>query len=175
MKSGAKFTIDGLAELDAALADMSKATARNTLRRAGKVALDPVAQAATAMAPRRSGGLAESIVVSEKLSKSQAKKARKVAKKSGAHFAEVHIGPKWPEGAHAHLVEFGTKERSYVTRSGVEVNTGSTAPHPFMRSAWDMRRSGVLKSLGQQIAAEIGKTQQRAARKAARLLKKASR
>ena len=76
----------------------------------------------------------------------------------------VAVGPRWPEGAHGHLVEFGhrtskhrtgTLERNLVRsaragskfrrtatsrvtgRAGGGITAGFVPAHPFMRPAWD--------------------------------------
>lgn len=43
------------------------------------------------------------------------------------------IGPRWPMGAHGHLVEYGTQPR--FTKAGAF--RGKMPAMPFMRSAWD--------------------------------------
>jgi HK97 gp10 family phage protein len=144
--------IDGLRELDRALGELPKAVARNTLRRVGLKALDPVADSARDMAPDdpETGGndLRSSIGVGTKLSSRQAKMNRKREDKS---FAEVYAGA--GPVPHAHLMEFGT------------VNHG---PQPFMRPAWDQHKTGVLETVKTELGGEIAKAAKRVAARAAK-------
>lgn len=52
------------------------------------------------------------------------------------------VGPRWPDGAHGHLVEFG---HEMVTRSGRKV--GHVRAHPFMRPAIAASKS-LMRSKG---------------------------
>ena len=66
------------------------------------------------------------------------------------------LGPRWPLGAHGHLVEFGTAPR--YTSDGKFV--GKMPAMPFMRNAWDaniaqcrkiiqeVQRIGILREAG---------------------------
>lgn len=65
--------LEGFRELEAALRELPKATGKNVLRRVAKGALQPMADEAAAKAPRRSGALAYSIIVSEKRTKAAKK------------------------------------------------------------------------------------------------------
>ncbi|WP_417585130.1 HK97-gp10 family putative phage morphogenesis protein [Pelagibacterium sp.] len=156
--------VEGLKEIDAALADLSKATARNILRRTGIKALEPVAATARNLAPddpATSGNdLKSSITVGTKLSPRQAKIARSNIRRGLADksFVEVYAGP-GPDPA-AHNQEFGN------------INHG---PQPFMRPAWAGNKDKVLDIVKTESWAEIEKAAKRAERKAARLAAKAAR
>lgn len=155
--------VEGLKELDRALQDMAKSTAKRTVRRAMEKSLEPVAAAARANAPRSKGKgkhIVDSIAVSSKLVKAQAKEAR--GDRESRHLMLMYVGPKEP---HAHLVEFGTGPR-YHKSSGKSV--GSMPPSPFMRPAWDANSQGVLDSLAADLKAEIEKTLARASKAAAK-------
>jgi HK97 gp10 family phage protein len=154
-------SVSGLRELDEALGDLTKSAAKGVLRRTGLKALQPVADAARAMAPDdpETGGndLRNSIGVGTKLSRRQAGLAKRAVRMGGDdNFVEVYAGvpATAPQGA---WQEFGT------------VNHG---PQPFMRSAWDSNKDGVLNTVKTELASEIAKATQRAARKAARLAAK---
>ena len=151
--------VEGLRDLDKALQGMAVSTAKRTVQRAMEKALQPVADAARSGAPRSAGGgahISDSITVSKKLVKAQAKDARE-----GRHIALMYVGPKEP---HAHLVEFGSGPRYH--KSGKYV--GIMPPSPFMRPAWDANKQGVLDSLSADIWAEIEKTLARASKRAAK-------
>lgn len=141
-----KVKVTGLRELEAALSQLPAATGKAVLRRVAKAALQPVASAAQALAPVREGQLQEQIVTSSRLTKRQAKTARKEGKSS----VEMYAGTKNKAGI---LQEFGT------------VNHG---PQPFMRPAWDSNKDGVLTYVGEQLGGEIEKAAARLAKKRAK-------
>ena len=143
--------VDGLREMDAALAELTKAGARGVLRRAGLQALQPVADAAQAAAPRLSGKLQVSIGTGTKLTKRQASLHRKMVRDDKASV-EVFAGAGGL--AQATQMEFGNFK---------------DAPQPYMRGAWDGGKGRVLDDLKASLGAEIAKAAARAARKAARL------
>lgn len=152
--------VEGLRELDEALGQLSKAAARGVLRRVGLKALQPVAETARNLAPDdpATGGndLRSSIGVGTKLSRRQAKLARRAVKQGGdKSFVEVYAGA--GQIPHAHLQEFGTSRHS---------------AQPFMRPAWDSNKSGVLDTIKSELGDEIDKTAKRQARRAARLAAK---
>jgi len=57
------------------------------------------------------------------------------------------LGPRWPLGAHGHLIEFGTKLRT--TQTGASRGVGPALP--FLRPAWDAN-IGKAKSILQEVA-----------------------
>jgi HK97 gp10 family phage protein len=147
----------GAKELDKVLQQLASSTARGVAKRAMTRALQPVAEAARAMAPRDTGRLAANIGVSSKLTRRQAKQARGTARDTQL----MYVGPQWPS---AHLVEFGTGPRFH--KSGKFV--GAMPPQPFMRPAWDANRQQVLDRLTDDLRAEIEKTLARAAKRRAK-------
>lgn len=156
--------IEGLREVEAALADLGKSLGRGVLRRVAQRALAPIAadaKSAVEASTAGTGELADSIAVSSRLSKTQAKEARRERK----DFVEVHVGA----GAlqQAHLLEFGTGERFQANGKSV----GSMQPEPYMRPAWDAHRGEIVGDLADDLWAEIKKT---AARKAKRDAKRAA-
>lgn len=142
---------EGLRELEEALSELPKATARNTLRRVLKKRAEPVKQAMEARAPRLTGYTARSIEISQSLNPAQ----RREAKREGKDFAEVYVGSR--RGSAAVLQEFGT-----VTQPA----------QPYMRPAWEATQDDVLGGIAEDLAAEIEKARARLARKAARLAAK---
>jgi HK97 gp10 family phage protein len=154
--------VDGLNELGKALAEMNAAAEANVLRKVGSEALQPIADAAQAMAPRLRGGLAASIAVGKKLSKRQNKMHRRLVR-GDKSSAEVFVGPSYDLGAggrHGHLQEFGTIHH---------------AARPFMRPAWDAGQAQVLKDISTGLAAAVERQAARAAHKAATAARKAAR
>jgi HK97 gp10 family phage protein len=153
--------VEGLSELDRVLGELPKSVARNTLRRVGIKALQPVAEAARKLAPDdpETGGydLRNSITVGTRLSRRQTRLSRRAVRAGEAdkHFAEVHAGPgPLPQ---AHLQEFGTVNHP---------------PQPFMRPAWDSNKGAVLETVTRDLGGEIDKAAKRVAARKARLAAK---
>lgn len=144
-------TVEGLKELEAALADIAETPRRRVGRNALKAGGEITARRARALAPKDEGHLAESIDVSGKLSRSQKSKHKK-------HAADIEqfVGP----GTHPQAItqEFGTVFHP---------------PQPFMRPAWDSTKDRVLDVIGDHLWIGLQKAQKNAARKAARDAKKA--
>jgi HK97 gp10 family phage protein len=145
--------VEGLRELDAALGELSKATAKNTLVRVGKAALEPMAEVARSLAPDdpETGGndLKTSIVVGTKLTPRQ----KRLAKKEPKSFATVHLG---------------TADEAAVPQ---EFGTSQHGPQPFMRPAFAQEARPTINRVAAGLKPEIDKSVQRAR---ARALKKAS-
>ena len=146
--------VEGLRELERALAELPKATARNVLRRTITEAAQPLIADAKKLAPDRPGkppnDLANSITISSRLNKQQRKESRGDPKS----FVEMYVGPDVSvPNAHGHWQEFGT------------VHHG---PQPFMRPAWDANKNVVLHKIKDELGTQITKAAQRLARKAAR-------
>lgn len=139
------FKLEGLKELDRALTELPKATARNVLLRTLKEQGQPIADAGEAYAPRLSGQLAESYTVGTKLSRRQ----KKLHKKES--HVEVFIGPT----PHPKSVQ-------------TEFGNAHQAPHPHLRPAWDGNVMRVLNGIKNSLAEQIEKARARLARKAAR-------
>lgn len=139
------FRVEGLKELEEALKELPRATARSTLRRTLIVAAQPIARAGEAYAPRRTGELAQSYTVGSRLSRRQ----RRLHKKESQ--VEVFVGPT----AHPKSVQ-------------TEFGNAHQAAEPHLRPAWDGNVMGVLDRIRQILAEQIEKTRTRLARKAAR-------
>lgn len=171
------FNVEGLRELDAALGELPKATARNVLRRVLTSAAEPMADDARNLAPVDDGQLRDSISISTKVkhkagssefaavlrgggSKAEAVQAMRDARRAagGGSFAEVHVGPS-VEAPHAHLQEFGTQHHSM---------------QPYMRPAWERNKGGLMPSIRTDLWAEIEKAAKRLAKRKARAAAKAA-
>lgn len=144
-------TIEGLSETAAALEEFSKATTANILRRVLIAAGEPIAAAATAMAPRGpTGDLIASISVTPAQPSKMTRSGRKNYDKQSKVEVLVEAGPV----VEAVMQEFGT------------VNHPA---QPFMRPAWQSQRGRALQIVTEQLGVEIEKARARAARKAARI------
>jgi len=148
----AAFTIkmEGLKDLDRALGELPKTTAKATLRRVAVKALQPFDKAwrANAAQNRLTGALDSSGGVGTKLTRRQAQQQKKTEDKA---FVEVFAGPNDPAAVPN---EFGTVDQ---------------APRPFMRPAWDATMGETLQIVADELGGEIEKSAKRVARKAARL------
>lgn len=156
--------IRGFRELDRALGELPKATARNVLRRVTKAALDPMATVAAGAAPHQTGRLSFSISVSERGTRRAewyGSRARFVApgvfRSDPKTSFTMAMGPAGGTGAlsYASFAEFGTID---------------TPAHPYMRPAWDGGKDAALQhvkvSLGREIDMAAGRLARRAARRA---------
>jgi HK97 gp10 family phage protein len=163
-----KVRVEGLSELSANLGELSKATARNVLRRVLMKAGEPMAEAMRQKAPddpsTEGRDLKSSIAVSPRLKNSvgqaefasvmrmggsvaQARTAMRDARRAAnGSFAEVYVGP-GRGGAHGVLQEFGTVNHP---------------PQPFMRPAWDQEKDGALEIIKRELGGEIDKAVKRA-------------
>lgn len=140
------FRVEGLAELDEALQELPKATARAVLLRVLTKEARPIADAGEANAPARTGQLKESYVVSTKLSRRQKAKHKKES------HVEVFVGP--TPHAKSIQTEFGNVHQ---------------APQSHLRPAWDSNVMRVLGGIRDRLTEEIEKTRARIAKKAERL------
>lgn len=150
------FSFEGGKDLERALGELARSASKAVSRRAAKKTLKPVAEAADASP--------FVIAVTSKLSARQRSKARGDFRPS---VLTMYVGPIDDDGQgapHAHLVEFGTGPRFH--ESGKYV--GAVMADPFMRPAWDQHSGSLMSSLGENLWAEIEKTMQRAAAKAAK-------
>lgn len=141
------FKIEGLAELDEALTELPKATARAVLLRTLKKEAQPIADAEKVFAPKLTGQLALSPVVSTKLTRRQ--KGRKES------MVEVYVGPT----PHPKSIQ-------------TEFGNAHQAAQPHLRPAWDGNVMRVLSGIRDTLASEIEKTRARIAKKAERLAAK---
>lgn len=143
------FKVEGLRELDAALVglatEFAPRNARNVLRGALKDGGQIVADAGEAMAPKLSGGLAESYTVGTKLSRRQRQMHRRESQ------IEVFVGPT----PHPKSVQ-------------TEFGNAHQAPHPHLRPAWDANWRKALDEIVKQVRVRLEQTRARLARKAER-------
>lgn len=148
-----KVELAGFKALDNALSELPKATAKNILRRVAKGALEPMADAAAAKAPDRTGRLAFSISVSEKRTR-RVKRDLKWDTRTGIAMA---MGPASGFGAalsYAAFDEFGTID---------------TPAFGFMRNAWDGGAETTLDYVKAHLGAEIEKSARKLAVKRAKI------
>jgi hypothetical protein len=152
VKVSFKVDAQGFRDLDEALGDLPKATARNTMRRAAIEALTPMAvdyaQNLEAAGAVLTGALRDSSKATTKLSRRQAALNRKT---EGKAYVEAFMGP--GPLAQATQDEFGNAHQ---------------APRPTLRQTWDAGWRDLLERSRTALEGQITKAVARAERKAAR-------
>jgi len=142
------FKLTGFDNLEKALDDLPRATAKNVVRRVLKKQAQPFADTARQLVPVDKGHLKRSITVGTKVAKTQRKEIKKLQSEG---FITMSIGP--GQDPAAHLVEYGFDQQ---------------AAEPFMRPAWDKHKDGVLDGVADDLWKEIEKAAKRLAKKAAK-------
>lgn len=170
--------ISGLKELDKALGEMPKSTAKGVLMRTLRRAGQPIADSAKGFAAVDTGELKESIQVSSKvvnnvgkaefavamqlgLGRRAAGAALRAARRAdpGQSFAQVFIGPAKAQS-----------KKDAIKRLVNEYGSIKMAAKPYMRPAWDANKNNTLTIIKSDLAREIQATAKRVAkRKAAKL------
>jgi HK97 gp10 family phage protein len=149
MTGAIKVTVQGLRELDQALGQFTKATARAVLRRTGIKALQPFDKRWRELAPddpsTPSNDLKSSGGVGTKLTERQARLNRRREDKS---FVEVFAGP---------------NDRAAIVQ---EFGTVAHPPQPFVRPAWAQTKGEALEIVRTELRTEIDKTAKRLAARA---------
>lgn len=145
MRAG--FKMEGWKEMDRALGQLPKATARNTIKRGLKKAAVPVEEAMENTAPRLTGWTGKSIQTSFQLNPAN----KRDQKREGKAFAEIYIGTS--RGSAAHLLEYGTFKMP---------------ANPWMRRSWEATKEEALVIFSVELKNEIEKSVARYARKLAR-------
>lgn len=143
MKSVIK--IEGVAELDKQLGQLSASAGKGVLRRVGRKALQPFDQSWRTKAPKLTEQLLESGGVGSKLTRS----VRKATERENT--VEVFAGP-------------GANPQAWQQ----EVGNHNHAAQPFVRPAWEETKDEALNIVKAELGSEIAKAAKRQARKAAR-------
>lgn len=140
--------IDGLIDLDRALGQLPRATAKNVLRRVLLQAAQPIADDYRAHVDVKSGDLQKTIGVGTKLTKRQARLQRRQDERS---YVEVYAGA--GDDPAAHLEEFGSIHNT---------------PNGALRASWDTNQGRALETIKTELGTEIAKAADRVARKRTR-------
>lgn len=141
-----KVKIEGLRELDRALGELPKATAKAALRKVLRDAAEPMAQRMRAGAPFDTYRLHESIDVSTQLSSRQRALHKSENKPS---FQEMFVGTNNPAGVQQ---EFGNENHP---------------AQPFARPAWDAEKMPTLQRISDSLWLRISQAAARLARRRA--------
>ena len=155
-----KMKVTGFRELEKALADLPRGTAKGVSSRAMKKELQPVADMANAFWP---GSSDDVFRITSRISRTQMGDSQM---KFAPNIVNMFVGA--PGGRfgtpQAHLIEFGTGPRYH--KSGRYV--GQVSPTPMLQPAWDAHKHRILEGLGKRLWDEIEKTMARRAKKAAK-------
>lgn len=141
--------ISGAAELEKVLRQLPGKINEDVQVRSLKKGAQIVAKQARQNAPRDRGDLAKSVTVR--------KTAKRLRYKDGLGLVIVTV--RRPQGAHAHLVEFGTGPRE--RKDGR--STGQMPAQPFFRPAIDAKAAEALSVIGLQFGYEIERAAERLA------------
>jgi len=151
--------VEGLREIEQALAELPSSTAKGVARRSMKKELKPVADMANAFWPGSSDNVFQ---VTPRIRASQ---RRASLAENSRTTVNMFVGA--PGGAtgtpEAHLIEFGTGPRHH--KSGKFV--GQVSPTPMLQPAWDANKGKLLEGLGKRLWDEIEKTVARRAKRGA--------
>ena len=138
--------LDGLSELETALAALPRATGNAIVRRVLREELEPVARVANSLWP---GAADDVFAVSPTLSRGQ----RAQEEGTSREVVTMHVGARVGRGGypHAHLVEFGTGPRYHLNGKYV----GAAPAQPMLQPAWDSESRDMERDLGAKVMAEI--------------------
>lgn len=173
-----KLKIEGLKELEEALKELPKATAKNTIRRAIIAAAQPIIDTATMLIRVRR--IQPPVVISKiKFTAGNAgKRAFAEAMAEGATRAEAgeaahaaNIAAKESGGDDVKITSgvasIGPTKRAFY---GFEFGTIHLAPKPFMRPAWDQHKEKAAEAIGTELKEQIDKAVKRLAAKQKKLI-----
>lgn len=157
-----KIKLSGFRELEKALTELPKATARNVLTRTATAALAPVVARMGQLAPfdpqdRDDDGNHLNQTMRTQPAKAKLAKAIGVPRQSGV---VVLAGPA------------SVGKRARANAGWQENGTVKMAAHPFARPAADAERDNVIRSVRDELAAQIEKAKARIARKTTQTAKR---
>ena len=166
--------LEGLREFDDAIAELTKGTARNVLRRAALDAAAPMVERMQQLAPKKTGKLQAGIAATVLGGGSPGKAAFAGAKSSGASDGEARAAAKAAgSGPLSVVVSVGSTGAYGKSIAHLdEFGTSHSAPRPFIRPGFDQTKDEVIGRIKGSLKAEIDKAASRAARKAARFAAK---
>ena len=153
-----KFEMKGFRDIEDALGELPKSTAKGVARRSMKKELQPVAAMANALWP---GSSDDVFRITSRIARGQMGAS---LMERGPSIVNMFVGaPGGRTGTpEAHLIEFGTGPRYH--KSGKYV--GAVSPNPMLQPAWDANKHQLLEGLGARLWDEIEKTMARRAKRA---------
>jgi len=144
-----KTRVEGLSAINDVLRSLPRATGKATLTRFGKKRLEPMRDTAKAKAPKDSGELRDSIIISTRQG-THGQRKRQFADKAAV---EIYMGPSDDQHGHAVPQEFGSIHNP---------------PAGYMRGAWDQHNGELLTDIAADLGAAVDGAAKRRARKMAR-------
>jgi HK97 gp10 family phage protein len=166
------YSIEGLDDLNRMLQQLPKQFRRTVLTKALTKAAQPTLELARANAPdsgvEHKSKLRDTMHIATRLNKNQRRGRGRLV-----DGAEIFIGSNAP---HAHLVEFGTAERTRKKIGGLfswvknpkSLGTGHMPRRPFLTQSWDSTKMQALeilkKELWKEMVAAVRRLRNRAAK-----------
>lgn len=145
--------------------------AANPIIRAAKITLKArvAAKRTTLKTQLRASGMkarqAGRVAKLSKFSKTEGALAKSIGKRMKTYTASgvvfVAVGPKWPQGAHGHLIEYGHKPAGwYAKQKGAKF----VPAYPFMRPAFDTQKRNAMIIVVSEHRARVEREAAKAAR-----------
>lgn len=145
-----KVEFKGGKELEAALGELAKGAARRTAERALKLAAQPIRDEWERLVPEDQGDLKRSIKIGRAIKAMQ--------RTSRGDVVKTFVG-----------VDESVNARLHIYAEVQEFGNANNEAQPAGRPAWEGQKHNALNRLADDLRAEITKTAQRAAKKAAKL------
>ena len=144
-----KIKVEGLAELDKAIAELKKATGKSAVRKALRESLEPLRAGIEATAPVDTGLLEDGIIISARKKSGRSKKA----KAEGRNNVTLYVGPSSKVTVRAQMAEFGN------------ANQPAT---PFIRPEWDSKGPGIPALFAEKLRPILAKAVKSSRKRAAK-------
>jgi HK97 gp10 family phage protein len=164
LAKGGSVTVEGFSEVYAGLKQLTRATERNTLKRAATKAMQPTLELAKNYAPVKTGKLRNSIHLSVGIDDPDFR-ARARASFAATGSAK---GVKRTKGGGQLLAQVRAGGNAAPHASRIELGTVRITAHPFLRPAFDDRQRDIIDTLRDTLKVEVRKALQRRARKLAK-------
>lgn len=167
--------VTGLDGVQDAMGELSKGTARRTLLRVLLEAGQPMAEAASANAPRATGELASSVKVGAKTISKVGKREYAEIMQAGGTKAEARaalIGAKRAAGEESFALVFigptrANNKADSIKRWVQEFGSSQQAGKPYMRPAFDAHKYSTVDRIVQLLLPALNNTIERAKKRAA--------
>lgn len=168
-----KIKMEGFKELDQALGQLPRATARNVLKRTLLKAGKPILDSAQNRAPVDTGKLKNSLFMVAKIKNRVGAAEFRAAMQAGlgreAASAAMRDARREAGGAGTSAYAVVETGEGVAYAGPVEYGTNDTKPQPFMRPAWHANKMNAFEIIKAELKNEIDKAVARLAAKAAKL------
>ena len=91
-----------------------------------------------------------------RVQRQRGKLAQSIGTMDARNEIAILVGAMRPKGAHGHLVEDGTVERSYVTKRGKTHRTGRMPAFGFMRRSYEATEAQIFQTIADDWYEQIG-------------------